>query len=373
MSGSEAERGVRPETFLPPGLCFVPSAEVAARGPHPPEKGRCPPLRSVAPRCPTLCLLSQMPFPSVTAVSSSRWALIPCLRQDSLLTWTAPNCAGCWWSPSPVPVWLVCCWEAGRGAEQQAYQQGELLRFPSWSLGPNWGSLAFVEACSNSVSVTFPQPRPEAMLCSYLFLLWFAPEAVGPHMKWDPCDQRIGLGLSGCLVWNAASHQEGTGDLSQHPDGCLGNAGAKVDKRDNSRAPAELRKVLTCLWRKGDRLCCALTVWGCQSFISGHTPNRLLVFICICLKFVIHVSMYAFNDVTYNEDVSHWVMSNSLWPYGLSPTRLFCPWGFSRQEYCSGLPFPSPGDLPYPGMEPRSPALQADSLPTEPPGRPCNL
>ena len=40
--------------------------------------------------------------------------------------------------------------------------------------------------------------------------------------------------------------------------------------------------------------------------------------------------------------------------------------GFSRQEYWSGLPFPSPGDLPDPGIEPRSPALQADSLPTEP-------
>ena len=39
--------------------------------------------------------------------------------------------------------------------------------------------------------------------------------------------------------------------------------------------------------------------------------------------------------------------------------------GFSRQEYWSGLPFPSPGDLPDPGIEPRSPALQTDSLLTE--------
>ena len=42
--------------------------------------------------------------------------------------------------------------------------------------------------------------------------------------------------------------------------------------------------------------------------------------------------------------------------------------GFSRQEYWSGLPFPSPGDLLDPGMEPGPPALQADSLLTEPPG-----
>ena len=41
--------------------------------------------------------------------------------------------------------------------------------------------------------------------------------------------------------------------------------------------------------------------------------------------------------------------------------------GFSRQECWSGLLFPSPGDLPHPGIEPRSPALQADPLPSEPP------
>ena len=65
----------------------------------------------------------------------------------------------------------------------------------------------------------------------------------------------------------------------------------------------------------------------------------------------------------------------------LSRVRLFAtPWtiayqaplsmGFSRQECWSGLPFPSPGDLPDPGIEPGSPALQADALPSEPPGKP---
>ena len=43
---------------------------------------------------------------------------------------------------------------------------------------------------------------------------------------------------------------------------------------------------------------------------------------------------------------------------------------FSRQEYCSGLPFPSLGDLSNPGIEPRSPVLQEDSLLCEPPGKP---
>ena len=43
---------------------------------------------------------------------------------------------------------------------------------------------------------------------------------------------------------------------------------------------------------------------------------------------------------------------------------------FSRQEYWSGLAFPSPGDLPDPGIAPGSPTLQADALPSEPPGKP---
>ena len=47
--------------------------------------------------------------------------------------------------------------------------------------------------------------------------------------------------------------------------------------------------------------------------------------------------------------------------------------GFSRQEYWSGLPFPSPGDLPDPGIKPRSPALQTDALLSEPPGKPIEL
>ena len=58
---------------------------------------------------------------------------------------------------------------------------------------------------------------------------------------------------------------------------------------------------------------------------------------------------------------SHSVMSDFCDPMAL---------GFSRQEYWSGLPFPSPENLPDTGIEPRSPALQADSLLSEPPGAP---
>ena len=65
-------------------------------------------------------------------------------------------------------------------------------------------------------------------------------------------------------------------------------------------------------------------------------------------------------------------VSDSLQPCGLKPSRLLCPWGFSRQESWSGLPCPPPGDLPNPGIKPRSPALQTDSLLSEPPGKPKN-
>ena len=76
--------------------------------------------------------------------------------------------------------------------------------------------------------------------------------------------------------------------------------------------------------------------------------------------------------------LSHWTDSEVK---SLSRVRLIVtPWtvayqaspsmGFSRQEYWSGLPFPSPGDLPDLGIEPGSPALEADALPSEPPGKP---
>ena len=79
----------------------------------------------------------------------------------------------------------------------------------------------------------------------------------------------------------------------------------------------------------------------------------LLVWVCVCVCACVSCS----------------VMSNCLWPVDYtSQVSLFM--GFSRQEYWSGLPFPPPGDLPDPEMEPRSPTLQADSLLSEPPGKP---
>ena len=84
------------------------------------------------------------------------------------------------------------------------------------------------------------------------------------------------------------------------------------------------------------------------------------------------------------EDV--WITYRAtLWKWkSLSCVSLFSmPWTvahqaplsveFCRQEYWSGWPFPSPGDLPNPEIEPRSPTLKVDSLPSEPPGKPILL
>ena len=69
------------------------------------------------------------------------------------------------------------------------------------------------------------------------------------------------------------------------------------------------------------------------------------------------------------KSLSHVQLLATPWTvaYQASPSM-----GFSRQEYWSGLPFPSPEDLPNPGIEPGSPALEADALTSEPPGKPHN-
>ena len=69
----------------------------------------------------------------------------------------------------------------------------------------------------------------------------------------------------------------------------------------------------------------------------------------------------------YAQLLSHVQLFSTPWTAALQvPLSM----GFSGQEYSSGLPCPPPGDLPNPRIEPRSPSLQVDSLPTEPPGKP---
>ena len=159
-----------------------------------------------------------------------------------------------------------------------------------------------------------------------------------------------------------------------------------------------------------------LPSWVLRMRNEEHELKGPSSFICIRKKTIFisfkpQLCMCVFS-VTYNqsENESHSVMSNSLWPHGLLPARLLCPWGFSRQEYWSGLPIaffrgssqprdwiqvshvagrfftrgatkeakeywsgwpiPASAQLSYPGIKPVSAALQADSLPTELSGKP---
>ena len=67
------------------------------------------------------------------------------------------------------------------------------------------------------------------------------------------------------------------------------------------------------------------------------------------------------------------VTSDSLQPNGLQPARLLSPWNSPGKNTGVGSQFSSPGDLPNPGFKHRSPALQADSSSSEPPGKPRNV
>ena len=91
----------------------------------------------------------------------------------------------------------------------------------------------------------------------------------------------------------------------------------------------------------------------------GESP---ILFICLVPEagYPPHPMSHYFPPRVLNQSS---VVSESSWPHGLWPPRLLCPWRFPRQEYWSGLPVPSPGDLPDPGIEAGSPALQADALP----------
>ena len=80
-----------------------------------------------------------------------------------------------------------------------------------------------------------------------------------------------------------------------------------------------------------------------------------------------HASVYLFVCISKVKSLSRVQLFATLWAVAYQPPPSM---GFSRQEYWSGLPFPSPVDLPDPGIEPRSPALQADALFSEPPGKP---
>ena len=119
-------------------------------------------------------------------------------------------------------------------------------------------------------------------------------------------------------------------------------------------------QVLTGGWVNKRRLCSS------SSCLTLHTrPESLetravrcsrLVCVCVCVRVCVCATHFSRVRVLAS-------------PGTVAHQAPLYTW-FSRQEHWSRLPFPSPGDLPDPGLEPRSPALQVDSLPAEPPGKP---
>ena len=100
--------------------------------------------------------------------------------------------------------------------------------------------------------------------------------------------------------------------------------------------------------------------------IHTHTHTYIHIYVCIC-------NWWGVKIIKQYESWSE-VKSLSCVPLFATPwtaASLLCPWN-PRQGYWRGLPFPSPGDLPNPGIEPGSPAFQADTLTSEPPGTPLN-
>ena len=120
--------------------------------------------------------------------------------------------------------------------------------------------------------------------------------------------------------------------------------------------------------------CCAACIASAGSI---DTQEKLVMYILLTWKFwLFHHHLwkgYLYIDKTASKlsVMVVWLLCcvRLLKPHGLAcQAHLYL--GFSRQEYWNGLPFPSPVDLPHPGIKPRSPALQANSLLTELQGKP---
>ena len=100
----------------------------------------------------------------------------------------------------------------------------------------------------------------------------------------------------------------------------------------------------------------------CFLFFRLHSYTDYASLICIVCGKPSH--SYKYDSFDYIKGCKNWTWTPWTVAYQAPPSM-----GFSRQEYWSGLPFPSPGDLPDPGIKPWSPAFQADTLTSEPPGK----
>ena len=122
--------------------------------------------------------------------------------------------------------------------------------------------------------------------------------------------------------------------------------------------------------------CLTLPLSSSQSFLLPFWNTLVHTLTSMTFRVFSHIGYYrAWSRVSCaTQQVLMLSVSHSLVPDSATPWtaahQVLLSRGFSRQGYWSGLLFPSPGDLPNPGIKPGSPALQADSLPTEPPGKP---
>ena len=107
-----------------------------------------------------------------------------------------------------------------------------------------------------------------------------------------------------------------------------------------------------------------------SSTVPGHIQaliKEVWTLTCICMYIRMYACMCACMYTLSESEVTQSCLFATPW---MVTYQALLSMGFSRQEYWSGLPFPSPGDLPNPGIEPGSPALQTDALPSEPLGKP---
>ena len=101
---------------------------------------------------------------------------------------------------------------------------------------------------------------------------------------------------------------------------------------------------------------------GCHALLQGIFPTQGSELCLLCFLYWQTGSLPLVPPGKPKRKWSFSVVSDSLRPHGLQATRLLFPWGFSRKEYWSGLLCSPPGDLPNPGIEPRSFSLQGDSF-----------
>ena len=132
---------------------------------------------------------------------------------------------------------------------------------------------------------------------------------------------------------------------------------------DTRNQPYVFLNLLDSLWLQG---------WIYETFTSIFVPWQTFLFIYI-LVCNIYPSTRE-QAVSCTDSVTSGSLVTKSCPTHEIPRTVACQaplsMRFSSQEHWSGLPFPSPGDLPNPGIEPRSPALQADCFPTELQGKP---